>query len=197
MKGLLLKDFYMVKKYSRIYLLMTAVFLVISCLGSRNVFFAFYPVILCGMIPMNLCAYDEQSGWLQYSGTLLYTKAQIVSSKYLTGLISQLGITAIVTAFYVIQTGARGRLRIGELGVLLLIALIISLLIPSVTLPFAFKLGTEKGRLFFGFMFGLLCSAGVIITMIIQVAPHSVAGMGPVLALCSIGVSFPCPMLKS
>ena len=64
MKGLLLKDFYMAAKYCR------------ACL-------------LCGMIPVNLLAYDERSRWLEYSGTLPYTKAQIVSGKYLVGIIVQ------------------------------------------------------------------------------------------------------------
>ncbi len=59
MKGLLLKDFYMTKKYCKIYLLMAAVFLAISCVGNTNMVFAFFPIILSGMIPINLLTYDE------------------------------------------------------------------------------------------------------------------------------------------
>ena len=83
MKGLLLKDLYMVVKYCKAYLLIAVVFLAVSLMGSDNLFFIFYPCLLCGMIPVNLLAYDERSRWPQYCGTLPYTKGQIVSGKYL------------------------------------------------------------------------------------------------------------------
>ena len=92
MKGLLLKDWYMVKTYCRAYLLIAVVFIALSFFSDNNMFFVFYPCLLCGMIPVNLLAYDERSRWTQYSGTLPYTKTQIVSGKYLIGLFAQLAI---------------------------------------------------------------------------------------------------------
>ncbi len=188
MKGLLLKDFHMARKYCKSYLLIAAIFLVISCFGTENLYFAFYPVILCGIIPMNLLGYDERSRWLQYSGTLPYTKAQVVSSKYLIGLLSQLGMAVIVTVFCLILTGIRCGLHIGELGVLLFITLTISLLIPALALPFAFWLGIEKVRWVYYLLVGLCCGAGLIFIGIFQMLPHRIADMYSVLALCLIGV---------
>ena len=81
MKGLLLKDLYMMRKYCRSYLLIAVVFIALSFASNQNLFFVFYPCLLCGMIPVNLLGYDERSRWLQYSGTMPYTRAQIVSCK--------------------------------------------------------------------------------------------------------------------
>ena len=97
MKGLLLKDFYMMTKYCRSYIWIAILFLAISFVNSENMFFTFYPCLLVGMIPVNLLAYDEKSRWLSYSGTLPYTKSQIVSGKYIIGLFVQI-IMLLLTA---------------------------------------------------------------------------------------------------
>ena len=92
MKGLLLKDWYMTKKYCRYYLFLIIGFIILSMMSSGNMFFVFYPCVLCGMIPVNLLGYDERSRFTEYAGTLPYTKTQIVSAKYLIGLFAQIAI---------------------------------------------------------------------------------------------------------
>ena len=88
MKGLLLKDWYMMKKYCRYYLFVSIGFIILSMMSSGNMFFIFYPCLLAGMIPVNLLGYDERSRWTEYVGTLPYTKTQIVSAKYLIEALS-------------------------------------------------------------------------------------------------------------
>ena len=70
MKGLLLKDAYMAAKYCRAYLLIVAVFLIAAPFSGDNLFLMMYPCILASMVPVNLLAYDAQSKWEQYAGTL-------------------------------------------------------------------------------------------------------------------------------
>jgi len=53
MKGLLLKDWYMVWKYCKYYFLLGIVFFAFSIVED-NMFFVFYPCLLCGIIPANL-----------------------------------------------------------------------------------------------------------------------------------------------
>ena len=62
MKGLLLKESYMINKYCRMYLVLVCVFAVIFVM-SGNEFMMFYPVVLTGIIPMSLISYDERSKW--------------------------------------------------------------------------------------------------------------------------------------
>ena len=108
MKGLLLKDWYMMKQYCRTYPVIAVAFMALSLVDSDNLFFVFYPCLLCGMIPVTLLGYDERSGWVQYSGTMPYTKTQIVSEKYLISLFAQLTMlvaTGIAQAVKMTLTG--------------------------------------------------------------------------------------------
>ena len=190
MKGLLLKDWYMVKKYCRAYLLIAIVFIAISFFSNDNMFFVFYPCLLCGMIPVNLLAYDERSHWMQYSGTLPYTKTQIVSGKYLIGLLAQLTVLAATGIAHGVKMYAAGNFVLGDFAVLMLLMLIVSTLSSSICLPFVFKLGVEKGRTAYYVMVGFVCGASVLASGILrgqlmgEIQPNLILGL-----LAIVGIS--------
>ena len=168
MKGLLLKDWYMMKNYCRSYLLIAAVFIAVSLFNNDNLFFVFYPCLLCGMLPINLLGYDERSRWTQYSGTMPYTKTQIVSAKYLIGLLAQasiLFVTGITQGIKMIMTD---NFVLGDFTVLMLLLLTIATLTSSIPLPFIFKLGVEKGRTAYYIMIGFVCGASVLASSILR-----------------------------
>jgi len=168
LKGLLLKDWYMVKKYCRAYLLIAVAFIALSFFSDNNMFFVFYPCLLCGMIPVNLLAYDERSRWTQYSGALPYTKTQIVSGKYLIGLFAQLAILIATGVGQVVKMSVAGDFVFGDFAVLVLLLLIVSTLSSSICLPFVFKLGVEKGRTAYYIMIGFVCGASVLASSILR-----------------------------
>ncbi|MBR1771018.1 MAG: ABC-2 transporter permease [Lachnospiraceae bacterium] len=162
MKGLLLKDWYMTRKYCRSYLFMAAIFIAMSFLVDGNLFFVLYPCLLCGMIPVNLLAYDERSHWVQYSETLPYTKAQLVTSKYLIGLFTQCAMLLMSGAAYAVKVGRGGNFQVKEFMMLLLMLFMASAVAPSISLPFIFKLGVEKGRIGYLVMVGIICALAVL-----------------------------------
>ena len=123
MKGLLLKDWYMVWKYCKYYFLLGIVFFAFSIVED-NMFFVFYPCLLCGIIPANLLGYDERSRWMQYSGTLPYTRAQIVSAKYLIGLFAQTAMLFLMGIARGIRMGMNGSFRGNDFLVIMLLLLI-------------------------------------------------------------------------
>lgn len=168
MKGLLLKDWYMMKKYCRAYLLIAVVFIAVSLFSNDNMFFVFYPCLLCGMIPVNLLGYDERSRWMQYSGTLPYTKTQIVSGKYLIGLLSQITILVATGVAQAAKMLIAHNFELGDFAVLMLLMLIVSTLTSSICLPFVFKLGVEKGRTAYYVMIGFVCGASVLASSILR-----------------------------
>ena len=162
MKGLLLKDWYMTKKYCRSYIFIAAVFISVSLFSNDNMFFIFYPCLLCGMIPVNLLGYDERSRWMQYSGTLPCTKTQIVSAKYLIGLLAQVTMLIVTGVAQGIKMTVAGNFVFGEFVVLMLLMLIVATLTSSISLPFIFKLGVEKGRTAYYVMIGFVCGASAL-----------------------------------
>ena len=191
MKGLLLKDWYMMKKYCRYYLFCAVGFTILSVMSAGNMFFMFYPCLLCGMIPVNLIGYDERSRWMQYSGTMPYTKAQIVSGKYLIGLFSQLVILLLMGAAHAVKMMIAGDFVPGEFAVLMLLMLIVSTLSFSISLPFIFKLGVEKGRTAYYVMVGFVCAASFIVSNLFkgqlgtEIKPNLVLA---ILAVVGIGI---------
>ncbi len=191
MKGLLLKDWYMMKKYCRYYLFVSIGFIILSMMSSGNMFFVFYPCLLCGMIPVNLLGYDERSRWLQYSETMPYTKRQIVSSKYLIGLGTQVAILIITGIAQAIRMSISGTFVLGEYLVLLMLLLIMSLLASSITLPFMFKLGVEKGRMAYYVMIGIVCAGSIISSNLLSNGLQSeikLNGILPIICLVGIGI---------
>ena len=164
MKGLLLKDFYQAAKYCRSYLLICLVFLGISLFApDSNGFFVVYPCLLASMVPVNLISYDTASRWEIMSLTLPYSRAQLVSAKYLVGLICQTGIILLTVLCQGLKMGAVGGFSVTELGTLVVTLLSIALLLPALMLPLIFKLGVEKGRVFY------------------------LSGIGVMMAVCGIG----------
>lgn len=149
MKGLLLKDFYQVVKYCRSYLLICLMFLGISLFADNNVFFIVYPCLLASMIPMNLIAYDTSSRWETMCLTLPYSRSQLVSAKYLVGLICEAGVIFLTVLSLGLKMGITGVFSASELGELANTLMTIALLLPALMLPLIFKLGVEKGRVFY------------------------------------------------
>ena len=190
MKGLLLKDFYMLRKYCKVYLLLALVFVFASLSGTQNLFFIFYPCMVCSMLPANLLAYDEKSRWLQYSETLPYSKKQLVSVKYLIGLILQ-GSMLILTA--IVQAIVMHLDHVFDLKnylVLMMLLLTMSLISSSITLPFMFKWGVERGRISYYLMIALVCFGSVAIAnatekgLLAKINPN-----GVLIAVCLVSIA--------
>lgn len=189
MKGLLLKDFYMMRKYCRAYLLSLVVFIAVSFVGDESMFFAFYPCMLCGMIPVNLLGYDERSRWVQYSCTLPYTKSQIVSAKYLIGLFAQVSMLLITGIAQGLRMSMNGGFRFDDFIVFMLTLLILSTITSSICLPFIFKLGVEKGRAAYYVMIGFVCAGSVFASNLFRAGLQTeIEPNGYLAMLCLIGI---------
>lgn len=147
MKGLLLKEFYMINKYCRMYLALVCIFAVVFVM-SGNEFMMFYPVALTGIIPMSLVSYDERSKWCVYADTFPYTRKQIVSAKYLITLFYLLGTVVILAAAGAVRGCLSSDGGMDIKGYIFSVSMVpvAGLFVPSIMLPPVFKLGAEKGR---------------------------------------------------
>lgn len=191
MRGLIIKDLYMAKKYCRNSLILNVIFIAISLVGNSNLFFIFYPCMICGMIPITLLAYDEKSKWLQYSATMPYTRAQIVSGKYIIGLVGQVAMIIITGVAQAVRMNVQGIFIFKEYLVLMMLLLIMSFVSSSMCLPFMFKLGVEKGRAAYYSMIGLVCAGSVVSSTYLlkdAIETLEINSVLPILCLVSIGI---------
>ena len=190
MKGLLLKDAYMAAKYCRAYLLIVAVFLIAAPFSGDNLFLMMYPCILASMVPVNLLAYDAQSKWEQYAGTLPCSRAQLVSAKYLIGLFASCGVLVLIALVQGIRM-AVGSIPVQALGTLMAMSMISSFVVPAITLPLIFRFGPEKGRILYMVVVGIACgiSAMVSITQSPTLFSSEISTELPVLGLICLAAA--------
>ena len=154
MKGLLLKDLYMMRKYCRSYLVIVGVFTIMAVVlpfvedGTRSTLcLSAYPVLLAGILPVTLISYEEKSKWNQYVGIFPYTKREQVSVKYLD-MLAVLSIGLSLAAISQGVTLAATASFHWETYILLLEGILLTgLLSPCILLPVVFWFGVEKGRI--------------------------------------------------
>ncbi len=157
MKGLLLKDLYMIMKHFKMYLLIDVIFIAVAFFSDENMMFLVVPMMLASVIPITLLAYDERSHWTEYCGSLPYGRAQIVSAKYLIGLLMEAATALVVFAALLIKDRSGA---VDQIFGAVFVMFVISLMFPTFCLPFSLKFGTEKGRLIYYVV--IAAAAGII-----------------------------------
>jgi len=156
MKGLFIKDWYLMKKYCRFVFLFITFFLVAG-FTARDEFFHTYSMLMASIIPVTLLSYDEKSKWNIYSQTMPYTKKQIVSEKYLIMLVFLciVSIFLCISQYFITKTEVSSdiwyhyTLHLQTVAMLFSICMIMSAVLLSVL----FKFGTEKGRIIYYILF--------------------------------------------
>ena len=188
MKGLLLKDFYLSWRYCRAFLVIVAVFLAVSFTGDDNIFFLIYPIMIASVIPMTLVSYDEHDKWTAYSGTLPYTRAQLVSTKYLVGMCFGSVAFLISMAATTVRMILGGGFVLEQFAVLGTALLVLGCLGTAFILPYVFKYGAEKGRVAFYITVGVFSGvAAVLAGMGFQIQGLS-SGLWPLAAVAGVSI---------
>ena len=157
MKGLLLKDFYLLASYCKSFLLISAVFIGLFVVEPSNFFFLLMLCIMLGMLPTTLLSYDEREHWNVYSQVFPVTRGQYVSVKYLIGLLCSVLVALVVAAICLI------RFEAGALLPLLCLSLACSLIPAALLLPLSFRFGTEKARYLYLAFIALAAFAGAFL----------------------------------
>lgn len=168
MKGLLLKDFYVLWKQIKLFLLMVVIYSFTPIFGEGN-FSVGFTVIFCAMLPITVMGLDEKVKWDRVAASMPYSRRELVISKYILGLLCLLfaGTLAAAGVFvrgFLFKSGISGEMFLSIVPVMS-----IGLIFQAINFPIHFKIGVEKGRLFF-----------LIITVFI------VGGLGGVLSIIKI-----------
>lgn len=138
MKGLLLKDVYVLTAQMRFFLVLILLFAVIPSYSMSG-----FAIIYAAMLPYTSIAYDERSKWDQLAGMMPYSTRQVVLSKFLLGYLCVAIATAVsLLSALVIPSGKASPAS-------LLTAACVALTIMAVTLPFMLRFGVERGRMLF------------------------------------------------
>lgn len=147
MKGMILKDVYLLKELRKMVVLFTIISIILILGGEKEVFVMGYFNILMLSIATNSTAYDDYNNGYSFLFTLPVTRREYVREKYLFSFLVSFGgwlFTVIITT---ISLMARGKMNLGEWVPIWLIFLGIAVLGLSVAIPAAIKYGSDKGRI--------------------------------------------------
>lgn len=153
MGGLLLKDFYVIAKQVKLFILIIVIFAMLP--GGQWSAFA---VMYAAMMPITTLGYDEQSRWGKLAAMMPYTGKQIVLSKYILGYMSVVIVSLIAIAAQFVYGIVKGTGIIQESLVAIVAVAVVALLIQAINLPLMFKMGVERGRLIF-----MVLTVGIIL----------------------------------
>ncbi|MBQ3559741.1 MAG: ABC-2 transporter permease [Agathobacter sp.] len=146
MKGLLIKDFYQMQSYLRVFLVVV-LFCVLAGFSNQDaVFMTYYPAILMGMMPITMYSYDEKENFLKLLSALPMKKRTYVTEKYIFGFMMVLLACAATGTVQAIKMSMDGSFVLTDFALIMTLPLAIGMVAPSIVLPLIFLLGTEKGR---------------------------------------------------
>lgn len=151
MMGLIKKDVYLSLSMLKSYVVVAAVFALLTMTGIYDIsFFVTYLSVMCIMIPVNLFAYDEQARWDKYAAALPAGRAGMVKARYLFTILICFGTLVFALLLQLIValfTGVQGQERT-DLLLSGLLPTAYGIFMNAVLLPLLFKFGSQKGRLY-------------------------------------------------
>ena len=147
MKGLLIKDFLLLRSYGKSLLLMFLLFLIIGA-TSGPAFIVGIVMIESVMLAVSTFSYDDMAKWNSYMLAMPVSRKTAVREKYaLAFLLSLIGIVLSIAAG--IAAGAlRGNIDLKEVAATVGGCFIAACLYVSVMIPMTYRFGAEKNAFF-------------------------------------------------
>ncbi len=152
MKGLLIKDFKLLKNQKNFFILVfvMAVFLTITNgAGSSPATFVLpYVGFVCSFFVLSTISYDEYDNGNAFLFTLPFDRKIYVAEKYIFGVVTGGTGLLLILAFILIYTdGMTGAEQTGETLFTAGVSAALLLFFLAVMIPFQLKFGPEKGRI--------------------------------------------------
>lgn len=164
MTGLILKDFLILRKTLRSYLLILAIYVAVAFTGYwSSSFVGGFMMVMVALLPMNVFAYDKQARWDVYGLSLPVGRTKTVAARYLAVLI-MFAASAVLTTVLGVAMSIAGRMEesLGEYMLSCAICVVVAMLVNATMLPFLYKFGPEGARIMFFGVMGAIALVAVV-----------------------------------
>jgi len=146
MSGLILKDFLVLRKHLRTYILFLAFYLALGFVGVFPLAMVTSIIsVIIMMIPLSTFSYDTYAKWDLYAAALPLGRRAMVSARYLFVVLLWV-VTACLALLSCVFLSIAGQSSLGEALASSLTVLAVSLGIVDAMLPLTYKLGPERAR---------------------------------------------------
>lgn len=180
MKSLLLKDFYVITKQLKIFLIIIPVIALTTGEAMST-----FSILLGAVLPMTAIAYDERSKWNELAAMMPYSKFDLIFSKYLLGYLCMFGAPLLVFIGQIIGKN-NGIVVIDDDINVLLFAVMGGLIFIAINTPILFKFGSEKGRFVFIITMALVGASGPILQKVDSRIILKTFNLSPVILLAFV-----------
>ncbi|WP_124065415.1 ABC-2 transporter permease [Clostridium sp. E02] len=167
MKGLILKDLYLLKNRKRFFLMLIVFSIAMVFTNDKAVFVINYITLIFALFTISTISYDEFDRGYSFLFTLPITRRQYVLEKYVFGLLVGGLPWGLVTFLVVLLQGMHNR-DVASAIIQSLVLLLFVLLFLWVSIPLHFKYGSEKGRIAVTALFGGLVGIGYVVVKLLM-----------------------------
>lgn len=167
MKGLLIKDFRLLKGQKQFFgavLIVTVLFLTTN---TSFLFVISYITVMTGMLTLTTISYDEYENGMGYLFTLPISRKVYVREKYLFGIMTTMPAFAAVSAMAFLVSRARHiDFTVEDWAGAALGSILVVMMMLSFMIPIELKFGVERSRvaimIVFGGSFLVICAAAKV-----------------------------------
>ena len=155
MKGLLIKDFKLLKGQKQFFASVLIVMTVFLMTSNNLSFVISYITVMMGMLTLTTISYDEHENGMGYLFTLPVSRKGYVREKYLFGIMTTLPVLAVVSAIAFLVSGIRHiDFKVEEWGDAIMGSMLIVTMMLSLLIPIELKFGAERSRIAMTLVFG-------------------------------------------
>ena len=164
MTGLILKEFLILRKTLRTYLLFVVVYVGLAGTGMWSPqFVSGFVMVIIAVLPMNVFAFDKQAKWDTYGLALPVGRTKTVAARYLCVLLLCLATVVLEFVFGGVLFAA-GKLE--DLGEYLFTGVVFgffAVLLNAVMLPFLYKFGPDRARIVLIGVMGIIAAVAALL----------------------------------
>ena len=148
MKGLLLKDFCILKNQMKLMVVFVIFYAIWAVAAKMPTMMGTMVILLSIMMPISSMSYDEAGQWYRYAFSLPIPRRTLVLSKYVLGFLVSLGGLVVSAIGNIIILALTNGENAWESWLTIIGFLELGVIFLSIIIPILFKYGVEKGRLF-------------------------------------------------
>lgn len=168
MKGLLVKDFKLVKLQKNFFFMIIAVAVGVTIINDDATFMLGFLTFVMSMFTLSTISYDEFDNGNAFLFTLPVSRKSYVVEKYVFSLLLGGGSWVLAVLFAVVFSIIQGTVSVLEVVMAAVVIFVIMLMVQAAMIPFQLKFGGEKGRIAMVGAVGILFIIGFVAVKIAE-----------------------------
>lgn len=188
MKGLLVKDFRLLKVQKNFFLLIIAVAIGMALFTNDVAPMLGFLAFVLSIFTLSTISYDEFDNGNAFLFSLPVSRKDYAIEKYCLGLILEGGALVLATLLSLIFSQIWDTTSGAEIGMSALILIPLLFVLQGIMIPFQLKFGGEKGRIALLITLGLLALAGIGVEKLARMVGIDVWAILDSLSMMSLGM---------